>query len=177
MFQSDIRNNTEEKIWRYFDINKLDAHFSSDWPRLDGCVVKFSFRFQITFKYTMEIHKSYIRFDFWVLFVISLKMSCCWVHDAWSLVFSTWKLCKQVCEPFSSPSMFSLAKEKKVAEVRYPTSNMENYRDSVTLFKCWQLKTWQTKNLFAFRQQKRPILTGRGCVSHRTKEMTWHHVL
>ncbi len=110
MFHSDIHNNTEEKIWRYFDINELDAHVSSDWPRLDGCVVKFSFRFQITYKYIMEIHKSYIRLDFWVLFVISLKTSCCWVHDLW-------KLCKQVCEPFSSPSMFSLAKEKKVAEV------------------------------------------------------------
>lgn len=84
-----------------------------------------------------------------------------------------------MCEPFNSPSMFSLAKEKKVAGVRRPTSldlNEENYSDSVTLFKCWRLKTWQTKKLFAFRQQKRPILTGRGCVSHRTKEMTWHHV-
>ncbi len=51
----------------YFDINELDAHFNSDLF-LDGCVVKFGFKFQITSEYIMEVHKSYIRLDFCLSF-------------------------------------------------------------------------------------------------------------
>lgn len=126
----------------------------------------------------MEIHGSSIRIDFCVILLVSSpKNSCHWVHDAWSLDCSTWKLGKHVCEPFKGPVFFGKC---LWVEVKHPTSlidlDMENYRDSVTLFKCWRLETWQKSNLFAFRQQKCPILTGWGCVSHRTKEMTRHHV-